>query len=167
MSTICLGMSLGLPHLEMAGWGCIYSPQHKCSRWRKAAALCGTTDSPVVHRTVRWCIGQSGGASDSPVAHRTMHCSLSGVPSCYPDTAGDRWRRRLFTPDSPMLFPPQCHLELAIGLRFPGAPDSPVCHRIVRCSSHRQSAGNTHLHFLDFSLIFLMSSFEVLISSIP
>jgi hypothetical protein len=154
MSTICLGMSLGLPHLEMAGWGCIYSPQHKCCRWRKAAALCGTPDSPV--------------------AHRTAHCSLSGAPSHYPDTTGDRWRRRLFTPDSPdftpdspMLFPPQCHLELAVGLRFRGAPDSPVCHRTVLCSSHRQSASNTHLHFLDFCLIFLMSSFEVLLSSIP
>jgi hypothetical protein len=33
MSTICLGMLLGLPHLGMAGWGCIYSPQHKTSRW--------------------------------------------------------------------------------------------------------------------------------------
>jgi hypothetical protein len=26
MSTICLGMSLGLPHMEMVGWWCIYSP---------------------------------------------------------------------------------------------------------------------------------------------
>jgi hypothetical protein len=61
MSTICLGMSLGLPHLEMAGWGCIYSPQHKTSRWRKAAAFSGAPDSLVV-------------SSDSPVP-------LSGVPS--------------------------------------------------------------------------------------
>jgi len=51
-------MLLGLPHLRMAGWGCIYSPQHNCSRWRKAAALYGTPDSPV-------CTGQSGGAPDS------------------------------------------------------------------------------------------------------
>jgi hypothetical protein len=27
MSTICLNMLLGLPHLEMADWGGIYSPQ--------------------------------------------------------------------------------------------------------------------------------------------
>jgi hypothetical protein len=40
-------MSLGLPHLEMAGWGCIYSPQHKTSRWRKVVLS-------VAHRTV-WC----------------------------------------------------------------------------------------------------------------
>jgi hypothetical protein len=25
MSTICLGMLLGLPHMRMAGWGGIYS----------------------------------------------------------------------------------------------------------------------------------------------
>jgi hypothetical protein len=27
MSIICLDMLLGLPHLEMAGWGGIYRPQ--------------------------------------------------------------------------------------------------------------------------------------------
>jgi hypothetical protein len=54
MSTICLGMFLGLPHMEMAGWGCINSPQHKSSRWRKAAAFCGASDSLV-------------GSPDSPV----------------------------------------------------------------------------------------------------
>jgi hypothetical protein len=61
MSTICLVMSLGLPHMEMAGWGCIYSPQHKYSRWRKAAASRGAPDSPV-------------GSPDRPVP-------LSGAPS--------------------------------------------------------------------------------------
>jgi hypothetical protein len=60
-------------------------------------------------------------------AHRTAHCFLSGAPSRYPDTAGDRWRNRLFTPNSPVLFPPQCHLELAVGLQFPGALDCPAC----------------------------------------
>jgi hypothetical protein len=47
MSTICLGMLLGLPHLEMVGWGGIYRPQHNSSRWRKVVTLCGTPDSPV------------------------------------------------------------------------------------------------------------------------
>jgi hypothetical protein len=54
MSTICLGMLLRLSHLEMAGWGGIYRPQHKSSRWRKVYALCGTSNSPV-------------GSLDSPV----------------------------------------------------------------------------------------------------
>jgi hypothetical protein len=47
MSTICLGMLLGLPHLGMSGWGSIYRPQHKTSRWRNVGALCGTPDSLV------------------------------------------------------------------------------------------------------------------------
>jgi hypothetical protein len=47
MSTICLGMLLGLPHLEMVGWGGIYRPKHKSSRSRKVVALCGTLDSLV------------------------------------------------------------------------------------------------------------------------
>jgi hypothetical protein len=47
MSILCLGMFLGLPHLEMAGWGGIYRPQHNSSRCRKEVALCGTPDSPV------------------------------------------------------------------------------------------------------------------------
>jgi hypothetical protein len=55
---MCLGMSLGLPHLEMTNLGCIYSPQHKTSRWRKVVLS-------VAHRTVRWCTGQC-----------TFHCSV-------------------------------------------------------------------------------------------
>jgi hypothetical protein len=31
------------------------------------------------------------------------------------------------TPDSPMAYLHQFHLELAVGLQFPGAPDSPAC----------------------------------------
>jgi hypothetical protein len=37
-------------------------------------------------------------------AHRTAHYSLSGAPSHCPVRVGDRWRRRLFTPDSPVVF---------------------------------------------------------------
>jgi hypothetical protein len=51
MSTILIGMLLGLPHLEVAGWGGIYSHQPNCSRWRRLLAM-GTPDSPVRHRTV-------------------------------------------------------------------------------------------------------------------
>jgi hypothetical protein len=32
-----------------------------------------------------------------------------------------------FTPDSPVIFPPRCHLELAVRATVPGAPDSPAC----------------------------------------
>jgi hypothetical protein len=96
MSTICLGMFLGLPHLEMAGWGGIYRPQHNSSRWRKAVALCGTPDSPV-------------GSLDN---WASLH---------------------------------QCHLELAVGLLFRGAPDSPML------STRQFASGNTILSFLDFA----------------
>jgi hypothetical protein len=129
MSTLCLGMLLGLPHLEMVGWGCIYRPPTKTSRWRKAPPLCGTPDSLV-------------GSPDSLMP-------LSSAPS--------RWIRhrkwplalQAFTPDSPDITPDslvaclhQCHLELAVGLLFPGAPESPACatgqsgalSQTVRCS---------------------------------
>jgi hypothetical protein len=33
MSNKRLGMLLGLPHLEVSGWGGIYSHQPKTSRW--------------------------------------------------------------------------------------------------------------------------------------
>jgi hypothetical protein len=145
MGTICLGMLLGLPHLEMADWGCIYSPQHNSSRWRKADALCGTPDSPVVHRTA--------------------HCSVSGAPSRCPVVAGDHWRCRLFTPDSPVVFSAQCHLELAVGLWFPGAPDSPACGTGQSGAPCTNSLQATLLSSLGLLLIFIMSSFEVLLSS--
>jgi hypothetical protein len=135
---MCIGMLLGLSHLRMAGWGCIYSPQHNYSRWRKAAALCGTPDSPVctgqsgVHRTVRWCTGQ-----------RTVACPVRLAVACLPPVrAGDRWRRRLRVPPGTSRWAavPRCTGQSGVW-----APDSPVCHRTVRCSTHRQSAGSTRL----------------------
>jgi hypothetical protein len=59
MSTIRFGMLLGLPHLEVAGWGGIYSHQPNCSRWRRLLAM-GASDSPVHHRTL------SGAPATSP-----------------------------------------------------------------------------------------------------
>jgi hypothetical protein len=58
-------MLLGLPHLEMVGWGGIYRPQHNSSHWGKAAALYDTPDSSV---------------------------PPSGALSRWTDTADDRWR---------------------------------------------------------------------------
>jgi hypothetical protein len=56
MSILCLGMLLGLQHLEMVGWGGIYRPQHNSSRWRKIAALYGTpnTSVPLSGAPSRW-----------------------------------------------------------------------------------------------------------------
>jgi hypothetical protein len=82
---MCLGMSLGLPHMEMAGWGVFIAPNTNIAVGERLLLLCGTPDSPVVHRTT--------------------HCGLSGAPSRCPVRAGDRWCRRLSTPDSPILTP--------------------------------------------------------------
>jgi hypothetical protein len=93
MCIICLGMSLGLPHLEMAGWGVFIAPNTIVAVGGKLLLSAVTPDSPV--------------------AHWTAHCSLSGAPSRYPVRAGDRWHHRPFTPDSPdftpdspVVFPP-------------------------------------------------------------
>jgi hypothetical protein len=55
MSTICLDMLLELPHLEVGGWGGIYSHQPSCSHWGRLLSM-GAPDSPVHqprHPTVR------------------------------------------------------------------------------------------------------------------
>ena len=57
-----------------------------------------------------------------------------------------------------------CHLELAVGLLFPGAPDS---LRVGTGQSGAPRTDSPQAAHLDFSWIFLMSSFEVLFSSIP
>jgi hypothetical protein len=54
MSTMCLGMLLGLPHLEMAGWGGIYRPHTNLTVGEKLLLS-------AAHRTVRW-------------GHQTVRC---------------------------------------------------------------------------------------------
>jgi hypothetical protein len=57
----------------------VRQPRHQAVGFRPLELLTtGPPDSPVVHRTVRWCTGQSGGAPDSPVVHRTVtvHCPV-------------------------------------------------------------------------------------------
>jgi hypothetical protein len=58
MSTICLGMSLGPPHLKMAGWGVFIAPNTIVAIGEKLMLS-------AAHRTVRWCIRQ-----------RTVQCSV-------------------------------------------------------------------------------------------
>jgi hypothetical protein len=74
-------MLLGLPHIEVAGWGGIYSHQPNCSRWRRLLAM-GAPDSLVRRHVIpslglgagqplealSSCgTGQSGATPDSPV----------------------------------------------------------------------------------------------------
>jgi hypothetical protein len=87
-SSICLGMFLGLPPLQMAGWGGIYSLPHTSSHWIESSNFLstGAPDSPVqalftvrclprqstvgsdrCHPLATWHTRQSGGAPDSPV----------------------------------------------------------------------------------------------------
>jgi hypothetical protein len=54
--------------------GCIYSPQHKTSRWRKAVAFCGTPDSLVV----------GTGQSDAPVQCPLAIGSVRWPLGCHP-----------------------------------------------------------------------------------
>jgi hypothetical protein len=51
MSTICLCMSLGLTHLEMAGWGVFIAPNTNRAVGEKLLLS-------AAHRTVRWCTRQ-------------------------------------------------------------------------------------------------------------
>jgi hypothetical protein len=118
----------------------------------------------AAHRTVRWCTGQrtiacpvrlavalseqvTVGAAGFP--HWTVWCSHRTV----------QWSSLRVPPGSSYW----AEIPWCTGQSDVWAPDSLVCHRTVRCSSHKQSVA-AHL---DFSWIFLMSSFEVLLSSIP
>jgi hypothetical protein len=102
MSTIWLRMLLGLPHLEVVGWGGIYSHQPNCNRWRSLLAM-GVPDSPVRRHVIlplglgagrplealSSCgTGQSGATPDSSVPlwpsalTSELHCSLCRVDRC-------------------------------------------------------------------------------------
>jgi hypothetical protein len=59
MSTICFGMSLGLPYLEMTGWGVFISPNTKIVVGEKLCSLRHT--------------GQSGAPPDSALF--TVRCT--------------------------------------------------------------------------------------------
>jgi hypothetical protein len=93
----------------------------------------------AAHRTVRWCTGQRTVACPVRLAvalseqvtvgaagfsHRTVRWSFLRVP---PGTS--RWAGV-----------PKCTGQSGVW-----APDSPVCHRTVRCSTHRQPTGSTRL----------------------
>jgi hypothetical protein len=127
MSTIWLGMLLGLPHLEVAGWGGIYIHQPKCSRWRWLLAM-GASDSPVCHRTVSgapprhpvrqgWSLSIVGGFV--LMRHRTVRCPSDHLLWLLPRVlcCTVHCQSRSLRVDS------RCSA---------GSPDSPVAHRTVR-----------------------------------
>jgi hypothetical protein len=71
-----------------------------------------------------------------------------------------------FTPDGPVVFPPWCHLELAVRAIVHGAPDSPACGTGQFGAPRTDSPQATLLSSLGLHLIFIMSSFDVLLSSV-
>jgi hypothetical protein len=146
-------MLLGLPHLEVAGWGGIYSHQPNCSRWEGCWRWRTAVHQPR-HPTVRflmvstvgaltsWGTGQSSAASDrhcslsdaSSTAALTLrvlsaHCStFTGVRCSRPL----RWSRcSAGTPDSPVNYSGAA-LQKPEGEEFesiaPGAPDTVRWH---------------------------------------
>jgi hypothetical protein len=127
-------MLLGLPPLEVAGWGGIYSHQTKYGRWRSLLAM-GAPDSPVRHRTVSGappCHPPVRARSRSTVGgfvlmrHRTVRCDTgqSGAPL----TVCSGICISLFTLQSRPLRADSCCSA--------GAPDSSVCtgHCLVNYS---------------------------------
>jgi hypothetical protein len=124
MSNKWLGMLLGLPHTEVAGWCGIYSHQPKYSRWWSLLAK-GAPDSPVRHRTVSgapprhpavraWSWSTVGGYV--LLSHRTVRCRT--IQSCGPLTFALTFWIALFTLQSqPLRANSRCSA---------GTPDSPV-----------------------------------------
>jgi hypothetical protein len=64
-----------------------------------------------------------------------------------------------------VVFSPQCHLELAVTVPVPGAPESPTCATGQSGAPRTDSPQATLLTSIGLHLIFIMSSFEVLLSS--
>jgi hypothetical protein len=157
MSTICLGMSLGLPPLEMAGWGVFISPNTNRAVGEKLLLS-------AAYRTVRWCTGQRTVACP-------VHLAVGLSEQVTVGAAGFPHRKVRSSYRTVRWSSLQVPLELVVGLQFPSASDSPACgHRTVQCATGQSCAPCTdspQAAHLDFSWIFLMYSFEVLLSSIP
>jgi hypothetical protein len=151
MSTRWLGMLLGLPHLEVAGWGGIYSHQPESSHWWSVLAK-GAPDSPVRHRTVSgapprhpavrsWSWSTVGGSV--LMWHRTVRCRTGQCGA--PLTAALTSAAVLFTLQSrPLRADSRCSA---------GAPDSPVPHRTVRWIIAELRLGNLKVKSLSWSTL--------------
>jgi hypothetical protein len=100
MSTICLGMLFGLPHLGMVGW-CVFiapnaklavgeklllSAAHRTIRCLCPVRLAVGSDTAgdrwragFLHRTVRWCKLPRGGEQAKPKIYKLKHTLRSGL----------------------------------------------------------------------------------------
>jgi hypothetical protein len=123
-------MMLGLPHLEVGGWGGIYSHQPSCSRWGRLLAM-GAPDSPV-RRHVTQLLGLGAGRP------------LEALSSCGTGQFGAATDRHfsLFGATLTLRFDSAAHcssrqvLLQSIVARSSrcsaGTPDSSVAHRTVQ-----------------------------------
>jgi hypothetical protein len=119
MTTICLGMLLGLPHLEMASWGVFIASPHNCRHSIEAVAF-----SRRAHQTARCTLNKQ--------------CSLSGALPRQPIVgvcSSHHWIRQL---------PRLSSAHRTVRCCSPRAPgsgplyaDCPVSHQTVRCTTDR------------------------------
>jgi hypothetical protein len=137
MSTRWLGMLLGLPHFEVAGWGGIYSHQPKSSRWWSLLAK-GAPDSPVRCHVI---LPLGLGAGRSLEALSSSGTGQSGAPL----TAALTSAAVLFTLQSRLL---RADIRCSAG-----APDSPVAHRTVRWIIAELRLGNPKVKSLSWSTL--------------
>jgi hypothetical protein len=95
MFILCLGMLLGLPHLQMASWRVFITSPHNCKRWIEAASFCRQAHRiSTVHCPAPWprqsTVGVCSSRSLDPTvprqsgAHRTVRCCSPRVPRCGP-----------------------------------------------------------------------------------
>jgi hypothetical protein len=122
-------MLLGLPHLEVAGWGGIYSHQSKTSRWWRLS--------------VAWCTGQSGAHRTCPVRqprHPTVRVptvgELTSGPAWMSGGAPDMYCRVSGAPSRACLTSARSgahlmRLQVTVGAEVAVAP---LSHRTVRCT---------------------------------
>jgi hypothetical protein len=127
-------MLLGLPHLEVVGWGGIYSHQPSCSRWGKLLAM-GAPDSPVRHQIV------SGAPPCHPTVRVRSWSTVGGFVLMWHRTVRCRTRQTLFivrcASDSCSDFCAHCARTAAFaGVRcsrpLREVVVAPVAHRTVR-----------------------------------
>jgi hypothetical protein len=127
---------LGSHHWKWPVGGVFIAPNTNLAVGGKLLLSAVTPDSLVVYRTVRWCTGQ-----------RTVPCPVRLAVTLSEQVTVGATGFHIGQSGQSDGLPSECHLELAVEAEVPGAPNSLACgHRTVRCSSHRQSAGNTHLH---------------------
>jgi hypothetical protein len=109
----------------------------------------------AAHRTVWWCTGQRTVAYPVSLAVALSEQVTIGAAGFSHRTVRSSHRTVQW---SSLRMPPGTSRWAAVpwctGQSGVWAPDSPLCHRTVWCSTHRQSAGSTLGLFLDLFNVF-------------